>query len=648
MRTGTVLFLVSISVFSIMAVSPAHAGWTLNGAPVCRVAGVQEEIRACPTTTGASIITWTDKRSTANIYAQMLDEMGVRQWDTLGVVICGAADIQNDPCIVSDGEGGAIIAWVDSRGTGMDIYAQRVNAAGTVLWTADGVAVCNVSGNQFYPHIVTDGAGGAIIIWQDGRSGTGWEVYAQRLNSAGGNEWYIGGIMIGYGQSLHHLDVAPDGSGGALIVCEAILSDESLTYAWRLDNDGNKVWNFGKNNGADYYIGNMRITSDAHGGAIIAFESNPSLPYNTEAYAQRIDNNGVDQWGEDGVSVCATNYTESNVRLTGDGIGGAVLTWQDYQNGDHYEAYAQRIDMSGAVLWGASGVPVSAYGEHIYELDIVSDSRRGAIITWRDTRDMATSLNDIYVQRMDSLGAAQWTLHGEPLCVNTANQRSPYIITDGAGGAIVAWQDSRDTDAGVYAMRILNDGGYTATMLQAFSASPGAGGIIVEWTLSSIDDGTSFRVSRRDGTCDFVEMPYLKPERMDLRFTFTDETVSSGVEYYYRIDAVIEGEARTLFETGPVSSVPRAMALYQNVPNPFNPATTINYYLPGNCPVLLEVFDISGRRIAALINESQIQGSYSVEWHGQDQNGNPVSSGVYFYRLKAGKETISRKMILLR
>lgn len=648
MRTGNVLLLVSIFVFSFLSVSPAHAGWAVNGAPVCRVSGIQEDIRACPTTMGASIITWTDKRAPANIYAQMLDDMGVRQWDTLGVMICGAVDIQNDPCIVSDDEGGAIIAWVDSRGTSMDIYAQRVNASGTVLWTADGVAVCNVYGNQFYPHIVTDGAGGAIIIWQDGRSGTGWEVYAQRLNSSGANEWYIGGIMIGFGQSLNHLDVAPDGSGGALIVCEAILSDESLTYVWRLDNDGNKVWNFGKNNGADYYIGNMRITSDAHGGAIIAFESNPSLPYNTEAYAQRIDNNGVDQWGEDGINVCATNFTESNVRLTGDGIGGAVLTWQDYQNGDHYEAYAQRIDMSGAVLWGANGVPVSAYGEHIYDLDIMSDSRRGAIITWRDTRDMATNLNDIYVQRMDSLGAAQWTLHGEPLCVNTANQRSPYIITDGAGGAIVAWQDSRDSDAGAYAMRILNDGGFTATMLQAFSALPGTSGIIVEWNLSSIDEGMSFRVLRRDGTSDFVEMPYLQLNRKGLRFTFTDETVSSGVEYHYRIDVVSAGEVKTLFETGPVSSVPKATELYQNYPNPFNPVTKISFYLPQKSHATLEIFDVSGALVARLIDGICDQGETSVSWNGINTDGADVVSGVYFYKLTAGKETTSKKMVLLR
>ncbi|HSG29107.1 MAG TPA: hypothetical protein VLA34_11555, partial [Candidatus Krumholzibacterium sp.] len=198
--------------------------------------------------------------------------------------------------------------------------------------------------------------------------------------------------------------------------------------------------------------------------------------------------------------------------MTSDGIGGAVLTWQDYQNGNHYEAYAQRIDMSGTVLWGANGVPVSASGAAIYDLAIVSDSRRGAIITWRDTRDIMTNANDIYVQRMDSLGVAQWTLDGEPLCVDAANQRYPYIITDGAGGAIVAWQDYRDIDGGVYAMRILNDGDITATMLQAFSASPGVGGIMVEWTLSSIDEGTSFRVSRRDGAGDFLEAPFLSPE----------------------------------------------------------------------------------------------------------------------------------------
>ncbi|MBN2070838.1 MAG: T9SS type A sorting domain-containing protein [Candidatus Krumholzibacteriota bacterium] len=88
--------------------------------------------------------------------------------------------------------------------------------------------------------------------------------------------------------------------------------------------------------------------------------------------------------------------------------------------------------------------------------------------------------------------------------------------------------------------------------------------------------------------------------------------------------------------------------LYQNFPNPLNPTTTIEYFLPSRCSVLLQIFDVSGKHIATLVNDSQENGFYSIDWNGKDLNGSSVSSGIYIYRLKAGKETLSKKMVLLR
>ena len=121
-----------------------------------------------------------------------------------------------------------------------------------------------------------------------------------------------------------------------------------------------------------------------------------------------------------------------------------------------------------------------------------------------------------------------------------------------------------------------------------------------------------------------------------------------GNEYRYVVAAVTSDglEIRSIEVNTKCSASP--LTLIQNYPNPFNPSTTIKYNLPKNCPVLLEIFDVSGKRMATLVNESQEKGQYSVEWNGQDKNGNPVSSGTYFYRLKAGKEMISKKMVLLK
>ncbi len=88
--------------------------------------------------------------------------------------------------------------------------------------------------------------------------------------------------------------------------------------------------------------------------------------------------------------------------------------------------------------------------------------------------------------------------------------------------------------------------------------------------------------------------------------------------------------------------------LYQNVPNPFNPVTSIRYYLPGSGPVTLDIFDITGRRITRLVQGEQSEGYYLVRWNGRRCDGAPVASGVYLSVLTTRKRSVSRKMILAR
>src|SRR5262249_55168589 len=101
-------------------------------------------------------------------------------WMLNGNAVCAAADGQYNPAIVSDGVGGAIVAWYDYRSGDADVYAQRVAGDGSIVWggSPNGVAVCTVPGAQMPVVITTDGAGGAVIMWQDQRSGA-VGIYAQ-------------------------------------------------------------------------------------------------------------------------------------------------------------------------------------------------------------------------------------------------------------------------------------------------------------------------------------------------------------------------------------------------------------------------------------------------------------------------------------
>jgi len=93
---------------------------------------------------------------------------------------------------------------------------------------------------------------------------------------------------------------------------------------------------------------------------------------------------------------------------------------------------------------------------------------------------------------------------------------------------------------------------------------------------------------------------------------------------------------------------PAETVLHQNYPNPFNPATTIAYEVHRDGPVELTVYEVTGVRVATLVNTNRPSGVHEVKWNGRDQAGNPVASGVYFYRLVAEGATRTRKMVLLR
>jgi hypothetical protein len=133
------------------------------------------------------IVTWQDHRSgNFDIYAQRVSAAGVPQWTADGLKLCAAAGEQDHPMIAADGVGGAVVTWYDYRsGSNFDIYAQRIGDTGAVKWATDGVALCTAASGQYYPMIASDGAGGAIVTWQDLRGVANYDIYAQRVEHYG-------------------------------------------------------------------------------------------------------------------------------------------------------------------------------------------------------------------------------------------------------------------------------------------------------------------------------------------------------------------------------------------------------------------------------------------------------------------------------
>ncbi len=133
-------------------------------------------------------------------------------------------------------------------------------------------------------------------------------------------------------------------------------------------------------------------------------------------------------------------------------------------------------------------------------------------------------------------------------------------------------------------------------------------------------------------------------------YNFADPNYSSGATPSFNnllLTATIASISVVDVEKQP-NIVPATYQLFDNYPNPFNPSTSIRYSVPVQSRIRLRVFDLIGREVASLVDEQQAPGNYAVNWHGTDNAGVPLSTGVYFYRLESAGQQLTKKMILLK
>lgn len=493
--------------------------WSLNGVPIATVTKDQSMPVITEDGQGGAIIVWNDFRSGnySDIYAQKINSNGVVQWAANGIAVCSAVNNQNNPTVVSDGTGGAIITWQDQRDGAFDIYAQRIDANGNALWTTDGVVICNAVNKQEYPKIASDASNGVIITWQDDRAGTSlnpdYDIYAQRINVNGEIQWSINGLPV-----------------------------SSVT--------GHQVY--------------PKILNNKNDEVIITWHDSRN-GLDADIYAQRLNKDGVTFWASNGVALCTVTGAQSFPVLVNDGGGGAIVTWQDYRSGA-FDVYAQRINLNGDVVWTTDGVPISIEVNAQMSPDIVSDGQGGAIITWVDYRN--NSNQNIYAQLINSNGIVQWIQDGLPLSTADPSQYNPKITSDGVGGAIIVWSDYRNGS--------------------------------------------------------------------------TSDLYSQQISHGGLLGVVTDVENNT--------TLPESFCLEQNYPNSFNPSTRIKFTIPSDVIlseaknlVTLKVYDILGNEIAILVDEYKPAGTYEVEF-----NARQLSSGVYYYQLKAGDFLSTKKMLNLK
>jgi hypothetical protein len=378
----------------------------------------------------------------ASINMVKLNSDGVGQWTA---AINPIVYQQQVPVpMTTDGAGGVIVAWT-TYDNDYNIYAQRINANGETVWTWPRAGVSTGEGDQVKATIVSDGQGGAIICWYDHRN-EGKGVYAQRLNAAGVAQWATDGVVVtastdgpenddDYGPAM-----VSNGAGEVTITWTQDVSGSSHVYAQRLNASGARIWPVAGVKLTTTSTGTYPfILNDASGGNIIVWKG-------SSVRAQRINAAGTIQWTAGGKTISSANGIPFAMS---DESGGAFITW--ISNG----ARAQRINDQGTNQWAQDVILCPNSYQPATPL-VITDGSGGCIVSWFDYRSNVNY--KVFAQRINGSGSVQWLANGVSLYPQPMTQLNPVISSNGAQGAVIAYNNSPGPGGATFAQNLNSNG----------------------------------------------------------------------------------------------------------------------------------------------------------------------------------------------
>jgi hypothetical protein len=474
--------------------------WQVNGIPVSDIQDVNPTMVADGS--GGAVLGWWDVQN--GLRAQRIDSAGARQWnggDGHGILFNAGGDY---PSVAGDGTGGGIFAWGENRDYIKDIFVRRVDKDGAPQWQAGGVRIRYVPAGEYqtsaaYPQAVTDDRGGAIVSWEDGRPWDNKVICVQRVDPAGNVKWTDNGVSLftNSGSQLYtyYQAIVDDNTGGAVVAWSDNRSNLGGTiqtvYAARVDADGNRSWADGgvQLSKTDSPASGFSLANDTVAGQSLVTWSEKrggaSQPWGL--YVQKLDSSGNKLWAQDGVSVIGDSGVQGGgTSICSDGAGGAIVAWSAIVDGSDGYIYARRISSNG-VPQGDRPVELrNIPGSYTEAVSCIQDGRGGAIIKWTDERNTTGGNRDqsIFAQRVDADCAPQWAANGVPVFDMPGHYMGldvvPPMVSDGANGAIIAWDDMRNRPTAVcqvFAQRL--DTQYSIGVTQAANgtiAPPGSTG----------------------------------------------------------------------------------------------------------------------------------------------------------------------------
>ncbi len=401
----------------------------------------------CSDGAGGMILAWQDRRngSAPDVYAQRIDADGNVRWTANGVPVCTRAGNDLMIEIVSDGAGGAIVGW-QNEGSARRVFAQRLDADGNALWDANGRRVGTLEAQQDLPHVVSDLAGGALVFWVDGRGAvaTNRPIYGQRLAPDGTRLWGDAGDSLTVRGSKSNFAACSDGLGGAWLAWSDITRRPAAQRVLSNSSTGPQVELVPAAFSNQVYL--LQVAPVGGGDAIVTLDYSVTHTL----WAQRVSAGGTLPWGVDPVLVCDSPTDQLDAKLVPDDAGGAIVAWSVQQPGGP-EGRAQRVRYDGVPLWAPNGIVVWSAPLTVFRFGIAADGVGGCLFSRGDIDGHQR------VHRVSAVGEPMWDPAGVQISTRGQNSTDPFVLATPEGGALLAWTGTLQ-DIDLFAKRVYANG----------------------------------------------------------------------------------------------------------------------------------------------------------------------------------------------
>jgi hypothetical protein len=425
--------------------------------------------RIAATSDGGCYVGWWDNTPGYYcFYLQYLDKDGRVRWSPNGLLISNHTQDTwlTDYSISVDNSDCAILAINDIRAGGdFDIYGYRIDTTGAFLWGRDGLTLSDNTGLDAGQHIAITSLGNIAFAWQEDTV-----VHVRKVSPAGNDLWDppVKNLTAPYGYSVP--DIAPADNDGVivqfLIAQGAGMYAPKHLYAHKYDAAGADLW--GANGtlvtdaGGFGFQMRPRVMSDGAGGVFSYWYDSRSNVLH--AYAQHIQVDGNCQWTTNGVVVSTTfGELQMSPAFVYHPATGDVMLFYENTNSDQtvQGVYGQKLDSNGVRQWGNGGIVLAAMNTQARMLINACAVQNDAVVTYLETPDGDYSNSRVIAIRIDTNGLPAW----DPSTVTMTTTLSPkgYLnaCVSSYGQVIAAWQDKRfDPDGDVYLQNVNPDGGF--------------------------------------------------------------------------------------------------------------------------------------------------------------------------------------------